>query len=387
MAALRLGLISPLWPPRGGGGEIYLQRIGTALAALGVPVAACVGVAQPDPAAGVEIAAASLDVDPDDPQACARWFPEIERWLDAWRPTHVLVNAPFSRVSHGHAEPVYAMARRQGCRTGAVHLDLDRGVVEGLAEAYAATGDWDRAAEEGERRLAALADAACAAIFAEIGSPLVFDCDFILSCSAWSDRFVDPLGGVPRVVLHPPIGNSMAGDTSARMSLVDFGFVNPRPHKGGRSLAEIVRRAPESWRFRALEGGHGGAFEGFARDIRGAETRIELIRRVEDMRGFYDGIGALLMASLYEGYGMVAVEAMIRGTPVVARDYPAIREAVGDGAAIVPFDATADEWIEMMAAVRGNPSRWRAAAARRTAEIADREVSEIQHFRAFLAEV
>lgn len=387
MAAVRLGIVSPLWPPVGGGGEIYMQRIGRALAALGVPVAACVGIAQPEPAVGVEIKAGPRDVDPDDPTSCATWYPEVERWVQAWRPTHVLVNAPFSRVSHSHAEPVYALLRRQGCRIGAVHLDLDRGVVEGLAEAYAATGDWKQAAAAGEHRLAEMATTVGATIFGEIGSPLFFDCDFVVSCSSWSDRFVDPLGRVPRIVLHPPMGDALAGSPTERMAPVDFGFVNPRPHKGGRSLAEIIRRAPASWRFRGLEGGHGSAFLRFLQDIKGAESRVDLIRRVGDMRGFYDGIGALLMASLYEGYGMVAVEAMIRGTPVIARDYPAIREAVGDGAAIVRFDATAADWLSAMAEIRENPGPWQQAAASRVAELAEREVAEIQGFRSFLSEI
>jgi glycosyltransferase involved in cell wall biosynthesis len=312
----------------------------------------------------------------------------IAQWLESVRPTHVLINAPFSRVSHGHARAVYAMARRLGCRIGAVHLDLDRGVVEALAEAYGATGCWEEAARAGERQLRELAADLGEAIYAEIGSPLFFDVDFVLSCSAWSDRFIDPLGRVPRMVVHPPLGNALAGPADAEaMTRVDFGFVNPRPHKGARTLADIIQRAPATWRFRGLEGGHGSAFTQFSRAIEGAAAPVELLRRVDDMRRFYDGLGALLVTSLYEGYGMVGVEAMVRGTPVLARDYPAIREAVGDGALIVDFLATSAEWVEAMARLMADRERWAAAARDRVTELSLREAAQIIALRKFLDEV
>lgn len=387
MASVKLGLISPLWPPHGGGGEIYLQRMGRALAAVGVEVSACVGVALPEPSPGVTICGANADVDPDDAASCHRWFPEIARWLTAVRPTHVLINAPFSRVSHVHASEVYAMARAQGCRIGAVHLDLDRGVVEGLAEFYSATGSWERAALEGERQLNDLAGQLGEAVYAEIGSPLFFDVDFILSCSEWSDRFVDPLGSLPRTIFHPPMGDAMAGPQRGQMASVEFGFVNPRPHKGGRTLVEIIHRAPAEWRFRGLEGGHGAAFSEFARAIEGADASVDLIRRVEDMRSFYDSLGALLVASVYEGYGMVGVEAMIRGTPVVARDYPAIREAVGDGARIMRFEATSADWVDAMADLLSDRGHWVKAGQARVIELAARESLETEALRIFLHDV
>lgn len=387
MASVKLGLISPLWPPQGGGGEVYLQRMGRALAAAGVDVSACVGVASPEYSPGLPICGANGHVDPDDPVSCSGWFPEIGRWLDTVRPTHVLINAPFSRVSHAHASEVYAMARDRGCRIGAVHLDLDRGVVEGLAEAYGATGSWERAAHEGERQLRALAAQLSETVYAEIGSPLFFDVDFILSCSDWSDRFIDPIGQVPRKVFHPPMGDAMAGPSRAPMAPVDFGFVNPRAHKGGRTLAEIIHRAPAEWCLRGLEGGHGAAFLEFAQAVEGADVSVDLVRRVEDMRDFYDSLGALLVASVYEGYGMVGVEAMMRGIPVVARDYPAIREAVGDGARIVRFEATSAEWVDAMAEVLSDRSRWVAAAQARMAELAARETLEIETLKAFLGEI
>lgn len=385
---MRVGLLGPLWPPKGGGGEVYLQRIGIALARAGVAVVACTGTAAPETAAGLAPTAALADVDADDPASCAAWLPQIAAWLDAARPTHLLVNAPFTRASHRHAEAVYALARAHGCRIAAVHLDLDRGVVEGLAEAYAVAGGWEGAARLGAVRLAEIAARLGEGTYAEIGSPLVFDVDGVISCSDWSGRFVDPLGRAPCLTVHPPMGAAMAGASAATAPSADFGFVNPRRHKGGPTLAQIVRRAPAAWRFRALEGGHGAAFHAFAAATAGAAAGLELVRRVDDMRSFYDGVGALIVASTYEGYGMVAVEAMLRGVPVVARDYPAIREAVGEGgeasALVVPFAATTAEWLEALASMRDEPERWRAAARARVRALAAREVAEIAALRRFL---
>jgi glycosyltransferase involved in cell wall biosynthesis len=125
----------------------------------------------------------------------------------------------------------------------------------------------------------------------------------------------------------------------------------------------------------------------FAQAIEGADVSVELVRRVEDMRGFYDSLGALLVPSVYEGYGMVGVEAMLRGIPVVARDYPAIREAVGDGARIVRFEATSAEWVDAMADVLSDRSRWVSAAQARMAELAVRETVEIETLKTFLDEI
>ena len=43
---------------------------------------------------------------------------------------------------------------------------------------------------------------------------------------------------------------------------------------------------------------------------------------------------------------MAAVEPMIHGVPVMVQDYPSVREAVGDGAIIMPYECNSKEWIE-----------------------------------------
>ncbi len=55
----------------------------------------------------------------------------------------------------------------------------------------------------------------------------------------------------------------------------------------------------------------------------------------EDLGAVYSGAHALVISSEHEGFGLPAVEALACGTPVVAADGPALREAVGDRATFV----------------------------------------------------
>jgi glycosyltransferase involved in cell wall biosynthesis len=105
------------------------------------------------------------------------------------------------------------------------------------------------------------------------------------------------------------------------------------------------------------------------------------------MRHFYERTGLLLFPSLYEGYGMVAVEALCSGTPVVASDYPAIREGVGDGACIVPFTASHEHWRRASEQVLNERAAWVTKARARAAILQERQERELDALLHFLADV
>lgn len=106
----------------------------------------------------------------------------------------------------------------------------------------------------------------------------------------------------------------------------------------------------------------------------GLESSVEHLGFVSPDRltSLYRGASALVLPSLYEGFGLPVLEAMIAGTPVVASDIPPVREVAGDAALYVdrPLDPAA--WHEAL-------SRIGADAALR-ADLSARGVSAAERF-------
>lgn len=76
----------------------------------------------------------------------------------------------------------------------------------------------------------------------------------------------------------------------------------------------------------------------------GIQNRVEFIGQVtdEELAALYRGALALLFPSLYEGFGLPALEAMACGTPVLTSNVTALPEVVGDaGILIDPHDVGA----------------------------------------------
>ncbi|MBX3172980.1 MAG: glycosyltransferase family 4 protein [Gemmatimonadaceae bacterium] len=72
----------------------------------------------------------------------------------------------------------------------------------------------------------------------------------------------------------------------------------------------------------------------------GVADRVHDVAGVTDeaLADIYAGAEALLIGSREEGFGMVALEAMACGTPVVTVDSAPLPEVVGDAGIVVPFD-------------------------------------------------
>lgn len=66
-----------------------------------------------------------------------------------------------------------------------------------------------------------------------------------------------------------------------------------------------------------------------------ASEHLQWLGRVSDgeLRALYQNAAAFVYPSLYEGFGLPPVEAMMNGCPVIAADIPVLREVCGDAAA------------------------------------------------------
>jgi glycosyltransferase involved in cell wall biosynthesis len=100
--------------------------------------------------------------------------------------------------------------------------------------------------------------------------------------------------------------------------------------------------------------------------------RVHLVGRVEDdeLPALYSAARALVFPSLYEGFGLPALEAMACGTPVIASNTTGLAEAVGD-AALTVDPRSAEELADALRRVLGDDalhSRLVAAGHARAAE-------------------
>jgi glycosyltransferase involved in cell wall biosynthesis len=71
---------------------------------------------------------------------------------------------------------------------------------------------------------------------------------------------------------------------------------------------------------------------------------ITILQRVRDIERFLEQLSVLLMPSLWlEGFGLIVMEAMLRGVPVISTDSGGLREAKGNTRFVIPVN-TIDQY-------------------------------------------
>jgi glycosyltransferase involved in cell wall biosynthesis len=112
------------------------------------------------------------------------------------------------------------------------------------------------------------------------------------------------------------------------------------PGKGHALAFDAVRRSHEKDpRVRLLAAGEGPLATSFEALARSSEGAIRMLGYVEDVRTFVAACDAVVIpteASLGEGFGLAALEAMAGGRPVVVSRAGSLPEVVGDGGLVVP---------------------------------------------------
>jgi glycosyltransferase involved in cell wall biosynthesis len=96
----------------------------------------------------------------------------------------------------------------------------------------------------------------------------------------------------------------------------------------------------------------------------------------DELRALYSSAAALVFPSLYEGFGMPALEAMACGCPVIALDNSSLPEVMGDAGILVGDEAGLAPSIDSLLRDPGKQAEMRRAGLRRAAEFSWTKTAE-----------
>lgn len=189
------------------------------------------------------------------------------------------------------------------------------------------------------------------------------------------------LGREPAVI-HPPIYGAAPWPDLGRFDAPFVLMINPCKVKGVEVFLETAARCPHL-RFAALNGW------GTTKADREAIARgpnVELLANVPDIEQVLEQARILMMPSLwYEGFGLIAMEAMLRGIPVISSDSGGLAEAKQGTGYVIPvtpiehyepvFDETGmpravggrpdiEPWVDAVNSLTSDREAWQSESAR-----------------------
>lgn len=134
---------------------------------------------------------------------------------------------------------------------------------------------------------------------------------------------------------------------------------NRMPHKNFETLIRAVAAIPAEIRPRLIiTGSHGDdPLAPLVREL-GVESFVELRGWLTDdeVESLYASATAMVLPTLFEGFGLPVIEAMARGCPVLCSDIPVLRE-VGGGAALYVNPHSASALADQISSVLADPLR------------------------------
>lgn len=167
----------------------------------------------------------------------------------------------------------------------------------------------------------------------EAATELVRGARAVIAIGTHMAGYIEKHAGCAARVIHPPIYGRPPYNRFGRFGSGFVLMINPCQVKGLPVFLELARAFPHV-EFAALAG-WGTTSADRAAIERCANAR--LLGSVRDIEEVLAGARLLLMPSLwYEGFGLIAMEAMLRGLPVVASDSGGLQEAKQGTGYVIP---------------------------------------------------
>jgi glycosyltransferase involved in cell wall biosynthesis len=164
------------------------------------------------------------------------------------------------------------------------------------------------------------------------GTAIVRNSAAIVTISESMASYVERHLGRRPAIVHPPIYHSPPWPVLSRFDGA-IGMINPCAVKGIGTFLALADHLPDR-RFAALPG-----WGTTRQDLENLKRRknVAVLPRVRDIELFLQRLSVLLMPSVWlEGFGLIVMEAMLRGVPVIASDSGGLREAKAGTRFLIP---------------------------------------------------
>lgn len=187
--------------------------------------------------------------------------------------------------------------------------------------------------------------------YAEIGAAdlAVFNSHSLKDVSGWTGN---------SIVCHPP---TFAAEHRVESTGQAATIVNCSEDKGIKTAWRIAEAMPDR-EFLGVKGGYG-------HQVIPRALNFTTIPTTSDMRTVWTQTRALLMPSNFETWGMVGVEAMASGIPVIAHPTPGLRESLGNAGIFADRDDI-DMWVAELRRL-DDPDEYAAVSERALARSAE----------------
>lgn len=152
-----------------------------------------------------------------------------------------------------------------------------------------------------------------------------------------------------QVVVRPPLRANLGALPGGRVTLINLSET-----KGGDLFWRLARSMPHI-EFLGVRGGWGN-------QIPGLKPNVAVVAPTQDMRAIYANTRILLMPSERESWGMVGLEAMTCGIPVIAHPTEGLKESLGDAAIFVDRN-NGQGWVDEIERLQ-HPAEWQVASTR-----------------------